>query len=187
MYSKKVILWPVIISVIGHAALISVSGMIDLRDNVKVIEIFTVDIKEPDLRQTPKAEEKKEVKSPAKESKEGKPPNNDGWREETVDLASSDIKYAPYLNKIKRKILQVWRYPQKAYDKNEEGVVVIRMSIDASGILAGTNLMSSSGSILLDENALSVIRAAAPFEPLPGSYSLSRLHIVASFNYNLAE
>ena len=46
MDSKKVIFWPVIISIIGHVALISASGLIDLRDNVKTAEIFTVNIKE---------------------------------------------------------------------------------------------------------------------------------------------
>ena len=186
MYSKKVILWPVVISIIGHVALISASGMIDLRDNIKAAEIFTVDISEPEPQQAIKKEEKKEAKQP-QQPKEVKPVNSDGWREDTVDLGSGDVRYASYLNRIKKKISQIWKYPQKAYEKNQEGVVVVRLSIDASGILAGANLMSSSGSLLLDEGALNVVREAAPFEPLPGSYSLSRLHIVASFNYRLVE
>jgi TonB family protein len=185
MYSKKVILWPVVISIVGHIALISASGMIDLRDNVNVAEIFTVDIKAPEL-QAPKKEEKKDIKQP-RGSRDVKPPNDDGWREDTVNLGSSDIKYSAYLNRIKRRILRVWRYPQKAYDKNEEGVAVVKMSIDANGMLAGANLISSSGSIILDEDAVEVVRAVAPFEPLPAGYSLSRLHVVASFNYSLAE
>jgi outer membrane biosynthesis protein TonB len=41
--------------------------------------------------------------------------------------------------------------------------------------------------MLLDEGALGVVRRAAPFEPLPGGYSLSRLHIVASFSYKLVD
>jgi len=185
MDSKKAILWPVIISLIGHAALISASGMIDLRENAKTAEIFIVEIKEPD-RRAPLNEERQTGKKP-RESKKTTSATNDGWREDTVSLGSSDIKYAFYLNKIKRKILGIWKYPREAYDNNEQGVVVLKMSIDANGLLAQASLLSTSGSKLLDEDALSVVRTVAPFEPLPASYSLSRLHVVASFNYNLAE
>jgi protein TonB len=189
MDSNKVILWPVIISIIGHVALISVSSMIDLRDPVQTAEIFTVALKEPGSEQTPLKEDSKKLKEPRKtgDTRKAKAVNNDGWREDTVDLGSSDVRYSSYLVKIKRKILLIWQYPQKAYDQNEEGVVVVKMSIDAGGRLAGANLLSSSGSMLLDEGALGVVRGAAPFEPLPGSYNLSRLHIVASFSYRLVE
>lgn len=194
MDSKKVIYWPVIISIVGHIALISVSGMIDLRDNVKPAEIFTVNIKEaePDksLKEEKKEEErKKEVKDiPATPTnKEAKNIAKDGLREDTVNLGSSDAKYVAYLLKIKRKILQIWEYPPKAYEKNEEGVAVVKMSVDAGGNVTATNLVSSSGSSLLDEGAIGIIRAAAPFDPLPNSYGLARLHIIASFRYKLEE
>jgi TonB family protein len=187
MNVNKVIFLPVIISIVGHAALITVSSMIDLRSNVKIVEVFTVDIGEPEqIKQPLKEEEKKDIQKTA-ETNSPKAIKANGWREEKVDLNTSDVKYALYLGKIKKRILQIWKYPQRAYEKNEEGVAVIKMSIDANGYLAGTNLMSSSGSLLLDEGALGVVRAAAPFEPLPESYNLSRLHIVASFRYKLVE
>jgi periplasmic protein TonB len=189
MDSKKIIFWPVIISIIGHIALISASGMIDLRDNVKAAEIFTVDIKGAEPDKAIKEEEKKEVKNPldSKTNKEAKDVSTDGAREETVNLGSSDVKYVPYLVKIKRKILQIWEYPQKAYENNEEGVVVVKISLDARGNVVETNLVSSSGSALLDAGALGIVKAAAPFEQLPDSYGLARLHIVASFRYKLEE
>lgn len=194
MDSKKVIYWPVIISIVGHIALISVSGMIDLRDNVKPAEIFTVNIKEaePDkpLKEEKKEEErKKEVKDiPATPTnKEARNMAKDGLREDTVNLGSSDAKYVAYLLKIKRKILQIWEYPPKAYEKNEEGVAVVKMSLDAGGNVTATNLVSSSGSSLLDEGAIGIVRTAAPFDPLPNSYGLARLHIIASFRYKLEE
>jgi periplasmic protein TonB len=189
IFKKKVVFWPVIISLIGHVALISASGMIDLRDNVRDTEIFTVDIRGMEPDKSLPAEEKKEVKNlPAPRTTEkAKAVSTDGVREETVNLGSSDAKYIPYLVKIKRRILQIWEYPQKAYDKNEEGVVVIKISLDARGNLAATNLVSSSGSALLDAGALGIVKAAAPFEPLPDSYGLARLHILASFRYKLIE
>lgn len=207
MNSKKVIYWPVIISIIGHVALISASGMIDLRDKVKVAEIFTVEIKEtqaekPLKDKPPKKEElekvkekeikkekevKKEIKKPpvAKTSKETQSVSTGSMKEDTVDLGSSDAKYVAYLYKIKRKILQIWEYPVKAYENSEEGVAVVRMSVDAGGNVIATSLVSSSGSSLLDEGSLGIVQAAAPFDPLPDNYGLERLHIVASFRYKL--
>jgi TonB family C-terminal domain len=163
--------------------------MIDLRDNVKTVELFTVNITGPEPDKPSKnddEEKKKEVKSPVG-TKNETGIDNDGWREETVELGSHDVKYAAYLAKIKKKILRIWKYPEKAYENNEEGNVIVKMSIDANGSLAQTILISSSGSLELDADALNVVKTAAPFEPLPENYSLSRLHIVASFRYKIRD
>jgi protein TonB len=191
MGSKKAILWPVIISIIIHMTLLAVTGMIDLRDNIKPVEIFSVSIKEPEPEATPAPKKekitKKETKAVRTQKEKGVSVNDDDWREETVDLGSRDIKYVTYLAKIKNKILQIWQYPQKAYENNEEGNVIVKMSIDADGRLAGAALISSSGYAELDDGALSVVQTAAPFEPLPEIYDLSRLNIVASFQYKITD
>jgi protein TonB len=191
MGSKKAIFWPVIISIFIHMTLLAVTGMIDLRDNIRPVEILSVNIEKPEPEATPAPKKekitKKETKSVRTQKEKGVSVNGDDWREETVDLGSTDIKYVTYLAKIKNKILQIWKYPQKAYEKNEEGKVIVRMSIDADGSLAGATLMSSSGYAELDDGALSVVRTAAPFEPLPAIYSLSRLNIVASFQYKIMD
>ena len=141
------------------------------------------------LEQGPKEEKKtkQEKKSVRTQKEKGININHDDWREETVNLGSLDIKYVAYLAKIKNKILQIWKYPQKAYEKNEEGNVIVRMSIDADGSLAGATLMSSAGYAELDDGALSVVQTSAPFEPLPENYNLSRLNIVASFQYKIMD
>jgi len=191
MGSKKAIFWPVIISIFIHFTLLAVTGMIDLRDNINPVEIFSVSIKEPEPEATPapKKEEitKKETKSVPTQKEEGASVNDDDWREETVDLGSLDMKYVTYLSKIKNKILRIWQYPPKAYENNEEGKVIVKMSINADGRLAGAALISSSGYAELDDDAISVVQAAAPFEPLPGIYDLSRLNIVASFHYKITD
>jgi len=191
MGSKKAIFWPVIISIFIHMTLLAVTGMIDLRDNIKPVEILSVNIEKPEPEATPAPKKEKktrqETKSVRTQKEKGININNDDWREETVDLGSLDIKYVTYLAKIKNKILHIWKYPQKAYEKNEEGNVIVRMAIDADGSLAGTTLMSSAGYAELDDGALSVVQTAAPFEPLPKIYNLSRLNIVASFQYKISD
>jgi TonB family protein len=191
MNSKKIFLWPVIISIIGHVALITVSSMVDLRDNVKAAELFTVQLTQPPPDPEPDQEEETTRKKMPQEKKpqqtqEAKPAV-EGEREDTVDIGSSDVKYAAYLSGVKKKIMRIWNYPAGAYEKSEEGEVVIKISIDANGTLAQAALLTSSGFVNLDSGTLSVVQAAAPFQPLPSQYELSRLHIIASFRYRLKD
>ncbi|PKN06268.1 MAG: hypothetical protein CVU72_05355, partial [Deltaproteobacteria bacterium HGW-Deltaproteobacteria-7] len=139
----------------------------------------------------PPAVEPKSEQEPVRDKLPGRVENGkplpESGREDTVDIGSSDVKYAAYLAGVKRKILRLWTYPVAAYKKNEEGVVVVRISVDANGALARAMLMTSSGFVTLDASTLDVIRAAAPFQPLPGHYELSRLHIIASFSYRMKD
>jgi len=189
---KKALLWPVIISVFIHVTLLAVTGTIDLREHVDPLDVLSVSIKEiePELKEKPAPQKENKIKEKTKAVKTQKEKGikvDDDWREDTVDLGSSDIKYVTYLAKIKEKIIRIWKYPPKAYEKNEEGNVVIKISIDADGRLSGATITTSSGSTDLDYGSLSVVTAAAPFEPLPEVYNLSRLHIVASFNYKIMD
>lgn len=187
MNSKKIFLLPVIISFIGHAALISAGSIIDLRAGVKSPEPFMVKIAEPRAETKQKTEEKKpQAQKDAQRNEEIKPLPSRG-REDTVAIGSSDIKYAAYLAGVKKKIMRLWQYPAGAYQNSEEGEVVIRMSVDEDGSLAGIELVSSSGSNHLDSGTIGTVQAASPFQPLPSRYNLSRLHIIASFHYRMRD
>jgi protein TonB len=191
---KKTILWPVVISVVIHMTVLGLAGMIDLRDHVNPIDVLSVNISSPEPEQEKEPakenpeETKKEKTKPVSARQEKRTAGDDhGWREDTVDLGSLEVKYVNYLAKIKKRILRIWKYPQKAYDNLEEGNVVVKMSIDASGRLTDVTLVSSSGSPDLDHGALTVVQEAAPYEPLPAQYNLSRLHIIASFSYKITD
>lgn len=184
MDSKSIFIWPVIISIVGHVALITASSMIDLRDNAKTVQLFTVQIAQSEPVSPPKQKEKPSPEETPKPTREVKPIPQ-GTREETVHIGSSDVKYAAYLAGLKRKIMNLWQYPAGALANSEEGEVVIRISIDADGTLSETMVLTTSGSVHLDSGTLGVVQAAAPFQPLPVQYDLSRLHIIASFNYRL--
>jgi len=108
-------------------------------------------------------------------------------REDTVNLGSQDSRYRSYLLKIRKRIENRWKYPQAALQKKEKGTTTVRFSIDKNGVSSSQDVVSSSGSQLLDEYTLLVIRTAAPYERLPGDLGLSKLHIVAVFHYRLAE
>lgn len=180
---KKAIFWPVLISIIGHVAFIMSTSLLDLRENVKYTEVYTVSIKEPDPPQPPKKEDTKEEKklSPSKPIKRTPIP---GWREDTIDLSSSDAKYLQYRLDMVRKLGRTWKYPEKARDAGEQGIVVLKISINSDGSVAEANIISSSGSVILDEAALLAAKSAAPFGQLPDT-DLTQLHIFVKFLYEL--
>jgi len=182
MDSKKLFLWPVVISLIGHVALIAVSSLVDLRENVKAAEIFTVRLAQSEPVTEPNKESIKTQDQKPPQPQDAKTVQPDGGKEDTVDLGSSDIKYADYLATVKKQIMRRW-VTSNVYRKNEKGLVVILMTLNADGSLVQVSTTSTSGIPDVDRGTLEVISAAAPFRPLPRQYDLSRLHITASFRY----
>jgi TonB family protein len=182
---KKAIFWPVLISIIGHVAFIMSTSLLDLRENVKYTEVYTVSIKEPDqpLPPIPKKEDKAEEKKSTK-TKAAKKASSAGWREDTIDLSSSDTKYLQYRLEMAKKLSRAWKYPEKARVAGEQGIAVLKISINSDGSVAEVNIVSSSGSAILDEAALTAAKSAAPFGQLPDT-DLTQLHIFIKFLYEL--
>ena len=181
MITKKVLIRFILASCAFHVAFLSLAGMLISGASSLPFETFTVQLadlpkKADDSR---KAESKKDVSldKPIKEKAIGP--------EETVDLADSSGKYRAYLRDLRRRIESLWAYPQDAYSRNETGTAVVRFSIQNDGTLAATGIVSSSGFESLDRGALAVVQAAAPYAPFPETFSLSTLHIVAKFEYDL--
>ena len=180
---KKAIFWPVLISIIGHVTLIMLTSLLDLRENVKYTEVYTVSIKEPDPQQQPKKEEVAEEKK-ITPTKAVKKIGSAGWREDTIDLSSSATKYLQYRLDMARKLSRAWKYPEKAKDAGEQGIAVLKISINSDGSVSEANIISSSGSAILDEAALLAAKSAAPFGQLPAT-DLTQLHIFIKFLYEL--
>jgi protein TonB len=58
------------------------------------------------------------------------------------------------------------RYPAAAERRGIKGVAVVRFRVDRSGHVVSSEIMKSSGSPILDEEALAVLERASPF-PVP--------------------
>jgi TonB family protein len=186
MPTKKILLLSILISLASHMAVLALTGLINMQGKSPGEDVMTVQLKEyqEDIAQPTETKGKnKPATQPAQES------DNHGKRikEETVDLGSIDVKYTPYLKKIKEKIETIWTYPKSAYRKEEEGITVIKFSINKKGSLVSSGILTSSGSIFLDQGTIDVVRSAAPYDPLPPEFDLSQLNIVATFHYKLAE
>lgn len=185
MTSNKILIISIVVSLVSHVFMLSLAGLVDMRGNTIKEEVLTISLKEPPATPDKKpGEEQKEKPLPRHEENTDYPKAK---QEETVELASLDMKYVPYLQKIKKKIETIWIYPQSALEREEEGTTVIKFSISKRGSLTANDIISSSGSQFLDEGALDVIRSAAPYDPFPREFDLAQLNIIARFQYKLVE
>lgn len=85
----------------------------------------------------------------------------------SVDTKESNI--AGYLDRWKRKIetIGVNYFPEKGINQGLAGSPTLEVTIDASGQLGEVIVRNSSGSKIVDQAALNILRRAAPFEPFP--------------------
>ena len=107
--------------------------------------------------------------------------NNSG--DGAIALNTRDPQYITYFTSIKRNIEFVWEYPEPALRYGLQGKLLMQFTILASGELESAQIIRSSGSNLLDHEALRAMKAAAPFRPIPPWIDKKRLTITASFEY----
>ena len=107
--------------------------------------------------------------------------NNSG--DAAIALNTRDPQYITYFSSIKRNIEFVWEYPEAALRYGLQGKLLLQFTIIASGELESAQIIRSSGSNLLDHEALRAMKAAAPFRPIPPWIDKKRLTITASFEY----
>ncbi|MGD1152688.1 MAG: energy transducer TonB [Syntrophales bacterium] len=185
MTSKKILIISILISLTSHVAMLCVTGFIDFRGKARKDDVLIVTLKEPAANKEKIAEEEKANKPFHQVEEELR--SRRVKKEETVDLGSIDIKYIFYLKRIKKKIEDIWIYPQAAFEREEEGIAVVKFSIGEGGDITSSLIIESSGYNYLDQGALDVIRSAAPYDPLPREFNISQLNIVARFQYKLVE
>jgi TonB family protein len=101
-----------------------------------------------------------------------------------IPLNTSDPRYASYTKIVQQWIEAQWEYPDLAKQHGLQGRVVVQFTIRQNGEVTLLELVRSSGSALLDEEAVRAIRAAAPFRPFPRSIQEQGLKIIAGFVYS---
>ncbi len=178
---KKFLIIFVLISLTVHALVIAFSFFMDKPVMPHSDKTLKIDLKPPQKIEKPRVPDRRKPAQPS--VYDGKKP--DIAREASIGLENPGGVYEPYLIKIRRKIDSFWTYPPQALAENREGSAMIRFTIAANGSLVNLSVLSSSGSALLDDGALSCVRAASPFEPLPGSFNISLLNVTATFSYRI--
>lgn len=98
-------------------------------------------------------------------------------------LNAPEIQYISYFASIKRKIELVWQYPYEAAAAGIQGELILDFVIARSGAVNSIEMVRSSGSKILDDEAIRSIRKAAPFDPIPAQYKIPSLQIRGRFVY----
>ncbi|MFQ5982236.1 MAG: energy transducer TonB [Woeseiaceae bacterium] len=90
----------------------------------------------------------------------------------SVDTKESNV--AGYLERWKTKIetIGVKYFPERGAMQGMTGSPTLEVTINASGQLAEVVVRQSSGSKLIDQAALNILRRAAPFDPFPEAIRL---------------
>lgn len=108
----------------------------------------------------------------AKVEEYSKKRNNDPIKKNT-----EEFKYTAYFAKLKRRLEMIGSYPESAKSRRLQGEVGINFTILKDGKLGSLTLANSSGYRILDEDALTLLNDAAPFEPFPKEWENKELMI----------
>ena len=90
-----------------------------------------------------------------------------------------------YQDMVKQRIEEVRRYPEWAKEQGIEGVAYLRFIVLANGNGREIKLIHSSGSKILDEEAIATIKRASPFPSFPKEIASSSIQMEVSLVFTL--
>ena len=104
---------------------------------------------------------------------------------EPIPLDTPEPKYQDYFNKVRERIKSKWVYPRPAGERGIEGELLIEFHIAKDGRLEFIELRHSSGTQILDDAALTAVKLAQPFPPVPDEIAKRTLAINGQFRYQI--
>jgi periplasmic protein TonB len=108
-----------------------------------------------------------------------------GVEGEPVPLDTPEPKYQDYFNKVREQIKSKWVYPRQAGERNIEGELLIEFHIAKDGRLEFIELRHTSGQPILDDAAMTAVKLAQPFPPVPDEIAKRTLAINGQFRYQI--
>ena len=84
-------------------------------------------------------------------------------------LSAKGTVEAEYIYNWSKKLERIGNinFPKKALDLSLSGTLIINTTLDRAGRIKEIQISVSSGSKVLDDAALNIVKLAAPYEPLP--------------------
>jgi periplasmic protein TonB len=90
-----------------------------------------------------------------------------------------------FFQRFRNNIYGVWNYPRRAAEAGEEGTSMLKIVINRDGSVQSVQLMETSGSALLDQEAIRAVWRGASYGNLPRAYEDETLTIFAFFQYRI--
>lgn len=91
-----------------------------------------------------------------------------------------------FFRRFHDRVERVWNYPAEAAMNGIDGTLELLIIVSKDGELIDVDLRRTSGSDLLDFEAIQAVYRAAPFGPLGRHYPHDQLRIRAYFQYRLS-
>ena len=108
-----------------------------------------------------------------------------GVEGDPIPLDTVEPKYQDYFNQVRDRIKAKWVYPRPAGERGIEGELLIEFHIAKDGRLEYIELRHSSGTQILDDAALTAVKLAQPFPPVPDDIAKRTLAINGQFKYQI--
>ena len=111
--------------------------------------------------------------------------HDDDPRELVISVDTRDSVFAPYLDNWKRRIEAVGDqyFLELGNLSGLTGSPTLQVKIEASGQLSEVIIRKSSGSRVVDQAALDIIRRASPYDPFPDAVSLQHDRVIFSYKF----
>lgn len=88
-------------------------------------------------------------------------------------------------NELLQRLLRAKRYPEEARDRDQQGVVQLRISMDRQGKLLSATVVKSSGYAVLDEEAVATMHRAEPFPEPPSQMPGNPIELTVPVHFSL--
>ncbi len=100
-----------------------------------------------------------------------------------ISLSTYAWEWTPYMNAFKRKLYENWRVPSGYYLFGIKGKTIIEFTIDRSGNLVRSQVLSHEGHESLRVSSELVIKKCFPLQPLPVSFPDDSLNVQFTLLY----
>lgn len=114
---------------------------------------------------------------------------DDNPRQLVTSVDTKESKIAVYLDSWKRRIemVGVRYFPEQSVIQGIAGSPTLQVTINASGQLEAASIRQSSGSRVLDQAALNILRRASPFEPFPETIRVDYDRLIFAYKWKFAK
>lgn len=106
-------------------------------------------------------------------------------------LSAKGSVEAEYIHNWSKKLERIGNinFPKKALDLSLSGTLILNTTLDRAGRIKEIQISVSSGSKVLDDAAVKIVKLAAPYEPLPKKIraKYDRLNITRTIVFHKAE
>lgn len=100
-------------------------------------------------------------------------------------LNTDDILFGSFLRRFETAVYGVWQYPAEAVKLGLEGVTPVKITFDRKGRVVGIEILSSSGSKMLDQEVIRALQQIGPMGALPKGYGEETFNLIAFFQYGI--